>query len=227
MLLSLLHLCDSLLPTGAFAHSEGLEWATSTGCVGDAAGLRAWLEVARDEGFARSEGPAVRLAWSAFEAGDGDALRRLDEELIALRPSRTTRGATCSMGLRLIKTWHAIHPDVRFDRLLSRRHDQSDGLEGPTFPVAFAAVCASAGIPLRDALGGFAYTRLAATVSAAMRAMPLGQTVAHELLAQLLAGVPAVVDDVLERNASPESFAPALDVAQMSQQYVHSRLFRS
>jgi urease accessory protein UreF len=32
---------------------------------------------------------------------------------------------------------------------------------------------------------------------------------------------------VIARNGPIESFAPALDVAQMTQQYVHSRLFRS
>ena len=97
----------------------------------------------------------------------------------------------------------------------------------PAFAVAFATVCVSAGIEQRDALTGFAYARLAATVSAAMRVMALGQTEAHELLGRMLARVPSVIDAVIERNAPPESFAPALDVAQMSQPYVHSRLFRS
>ena len=79
----------------------------------------------------------------------------------------------------------------------------------------------------RDAVAGYAYTRLAATVSSAMRLMALGQTDAHALLARILDRVPATVDEVLRRNDPMESFAPALDVAQMTQQYVHSRLFRS
>jgi urease accessory protein len=227
MWLSLLHLCDSLFPTGAFAQSEGLEWATSQGHVRDAAGLGDWLDVNLDEAFGRSDGPAVLLAWEAAEASDWNALRRLDEELLALRPSKAMRTATCSMGLRLIKTWHAIHPDMRFERAWASPRDGSSARRSPTFPAAFATVCVSAGIPLRDALGGYAYTRLAATVSAAMRAMPLGQTEAHERLGRTLARVPSVVDEVIARRASPESFALALDAAQMSQQYVHSRLFRS
>ena len=80
---------------------------------------------------------------------------------------------------------------------------------------------------LVDALSGFAYTRLAATVSAAMRLMPLGQSVAHQLLSRVLERVPQTVDEVVARAARPESFAPLMDVAQMTQQYVHSRLFRS
>jgi len=36
-----------------------------------------------------------------------------------------------------------------------------------------------------------------------------------------------VVDAIVDRDADPESFTPALDVAVMTQQYLHSRLFRS
>jgi urease accessory protein UreF len=73
----------------------------------------------------------------------------------------------------------------------------------------------------------YAYTRLTATVSAAMRLMSIGQTAAHALLARTLDRVPAVVDDIARRDARIESFTPALDIAAMTQQYVHSRLFRS
>ena len=60
-----------------------------------------------------------------------------------------------------------------------------------------------------------------------MRLVAIGQTEAHRLLSLALARVPASIDSVLARQAPPESFAPALDIAQMSQQYLHARLFRS
>jgi urease accessory protein UreF len=85
----------------------------------------------------------------------------------------------------------------------------------------------SADIPQRDALIGFAYSRLAATVSAAMRVMPVGQTEAHRRLETVLGRVPAIADDVMAPDSIPESFSPALDIAQMSQQYLESRLFRA
>jgi urease accessory protein UreF len=73
----------------------------------------------------------------------------------------------------------------------------------------------------------FAYNRLAATISSAMRLMPIGQAHAHALLAEALARVPALVDGVIARSGAAESFTPAMDVAAMSQQYLRSRLFRS
>ena len=74
---------------------------------------------------------------------------------------------------------------------------------------------------------GFAYTRLAATISAAMRLMAIGQHEAHLLLTRTLDRVPATVDSIVARRARPESFIPAMEIAQMTHQYVRSRLFRS
>ena len=223
-LLSLLHLCDSLFPIGSFAYSDGLESAAASGLVTGVADLGEWLEICRDEGFGRSDGPAIVIAWSAVETADWDAVVAIDEEITALRASSTARMANRSMGLRLLKTWQGLHPDVRLEQMLALARA---GRLGPTLPVAFAAVGYCGGIAQRDALAGYAYTRLAATVSAAMRLVAIGQTDAHQLLSRALARVPSTIDDVLARHARPESFTPALDIAQMTQQYVHSRLFRS
>jgi urease accessory protein len=223
-LLSLLHLCDSLFPIGSFAYSDGLESAAANGLVTGTADLWEWLEILLEEGFGRSDGPSIVLAWAAVGAADGDAIVAIDEELTALRASSTARLANRSMGLRLLKTWHGLYPDVRLERLLALVHARR---LGPTLPVAFAAVGYCGGIAQRDALAGYAYARLAATISAAMRLVAIGQTDAHRLLSLALARVPSTIDGVLARQARPESFAPALDIAQMSQQYLHARLFRS
>ena len=223
-LLALLHMCDSMFPTGAFAYSEGLEPAAANGLVTRADDLREWLEVCRDEGFARSDGPSMALAWSAIATADWRSLETIDREAIALRPSSTSRASNRSMGRRLATTWQGLHPDGRLERLLMLAREER---LAPALPVAFAVVGYCAGIDLRDALAGYAYTRLAATSSAAMRLVAIGQTEAHRLLSRALGGVPAAIDDLLRRNAPPESFAPALDIAQMTPQYVTSRLFRS
>jgi urease accessory protein len=225
-IVKLLHVCDSLFPIGSFAYSDGLESATTAALVRDRDGLREWLDVCLDEGIGRSDGPALAIAWSAFLGADWDAFTAVDEELTALRPSSTVRMANRSMGWRLLKTWQALHPDQRLEHALELAA-WATSPSGPTLPVAFAAVSVCAGIDRHDALAGYAYTRLGATVSAAMRLMALGQTDAHQLLSRVLDRVPGMVDDVIDRNAPIESFTPAVDVAQMTQQYVHSRLFRS
>jgi urease accessory protein len=97
---------------------------------------------------------------------------------------------------------------------------------GPSLPIAFGCACASAGVGMRDTGAAFAYTRLASTTSAALRLMPIGQTDAHTQLAKALGRVPIAVESMTTR-ARPESFTPAMDISAMTQQYLHSRLFRS
>jgi urease accessory protein len=223
MPVALLQLCDSLFPIGAFGYSDGLEAATSAGLVRTPGDLRSWLDVCLDQTIGRVDGPAVLQAWHSFTSRDWQTLGTLDEEITALRPSSAARRSSRAMGLRLITTWHALYPDDGLDHVLdlARR-----GRLGPSLPVAFGCACASAGADPRDAAAAFAYTRLASTISAAMRLMPIGQTDAHAQLAGVLRRVPAVVD-AMETRRSVESFAPAMDIAMMSQQYLHSRLFRS
>jgi urease accessory protein len=223
--LELLHLCDSLFPIGGFAYSDGLERATSDGTIADAAGLQAWLEAVLDDTIGRLEGPAVWHGWRAVADGDVAAMIQLDDELTALRPSSSARRSSRAMGQRLLTTWQALHPDARLERLATAA---KEGLLGPVLPLAFAAACASAGVTRRESVDAYAYTRLAATVSAAMRLMPIGQTDAHRLLSRTLERVPAVVDRIAAGDDQPpESFTPMMDIAAMTQQYLHSRLFRS
>lgn len=216
MNLTLLHVCDSLFPLGAFAYSDGLESATSGGRVSTVADLRDWIGVCLDDTFGRLEGPAVWQAWQAAHVSDWAALAQLDAEVIALRPSSTARKSSRAMGARLLATWSAIRSEEGLARAANR-----------SFPITFALVCVSAAVERRDCVEAFAYTRLAATISAAMRLMPIGQTDAHAVLGRTLERVPAVVDAIAARDAPLESFSPAMDIAAMRQQYLHSRLFRS
>jgi urease accessory protein len=222
-LLALLHLSDSLFPIGAFGHSDGLESAASSGLVRTPDDLGRWLDVCLDESIGRAEGPAVLQAWTAFHRADWPALRTLDHEITALRPSSAARRASRAMGFRLATTWQSLHPDRRLESVLEPARERG---AGPALPVAFGCAAASAGVGQRDAAAAFAYTRLASTISAAMRLMPVGQTDAHAQLARVLARVPAVVDAAAART-SLETFAPAMDVALMSQPHLESRLFRS
>jgi urease accessory protein len=197
------------------------QWAGNGGAGNgermQAGGLREWIEVVLDESIGRFEGPAVWQAWTAVADRDWPALASLDEELTALRPASASRTASRAMGHRLLTTWSALHPDNRLARVPAPC----------SLPIAFAAACACSGVGQRETVDAYAYTRLAATVSAAMRLLPLGQTGAHALLARALEDVPHVVDGIAARGGRIESFAPALDIAAMTQQYLHSRLFRS
>ena len=221
-LLPLLHLCDSLFPTGGFAHSDGLESATDRGLVASAADLGAWMDASLSQVFAQSDGPAVCLAWRAYHDRDWAGLRAINAEAYALRPSAASRQATRAMGARLVRTWRQLYEPSGFGEMF----DRIDIDRCMTLPPAFGVVCASMEVAAREAVEGFLYTRLASAAAAAMRLLPIGQHEAHRVLAVRLRSMASIVDASVNQPAL-SSFAPALDIAAMSQQYVHSRLFRT
>jgi urease accessory protein len=219
-LVALLHLCDSLFPIGSFAHSDGLEAATAAGEIRTTRDLRTWIDVALAETLRRVEGPAVARGWAAASDFEPELLAKIDDEVYALRPSSTGRESTRAMGTRLLKTWQQIRPEASMTIVrLERPH--------LTLPVAFGVVTAASGIALRAAVEGFIYARLAATISAAMRLIALGQREGHALLAEVLARVPALAEAIAGDAGPLGAFTPILDVTVMSQQYVQSRLFKS
>jgi urease accessory protein len=215
--LRLLHLCDSAFPIGGYVHSDGLETATSDGHITTALQLREWIDASLSQTLAQCDAAAVALAWTAFHTHHRDALKGLDEEVLAIRAASAARDATRAMGSRLLNTWLRLYPSEDLTALA--------GVIG-TLPVAFGAISAASGIEKLAAVEGFIYTRLSATVSAAVRLLPIGQAEAQALLAATLRGVEAAARDAASRD-SIACFAPALDIAQMSHQYVFSRLFRS
>src|SRR5690349_534437 len=152
-LLSLLHICDSLFPIGAFSHSDGLEAATAPGHVSTPIDFEHWLLTVRDHTLRECEGPGVARAWQACTEAQWGELRRIDDDLRLLRSSSAAREASRAVGNRLIRTWNEIHPEARFLTDVPLK----------TLPGAFGCVSATAGISQRDALNGFMYTRLAAS----------------------------------------------------------------
>jgi urease accessory protein UreF len=231
------------------SRSAGLSGPRSDG--DSVAVLCAWLDLCLDEALGRAEGPAVWRAWRAFHEDDMSTMAAIDEEVVAIRPAGATRRAARAMGLRLLTTWQALYPDARVEEILNvarrrepataslngavselsvrgrRRPDLRHGPLVPSLPVAFAVACASSGVGRREAVEAFVYTRLASTISAAMRLMPIGQTDAHTVLARTLDRAGAAVDAIECGRETIECFTPAMDIAMMSQQYLHSRLFRS
>jgi urease accessory protein len=221
--LPLLHLCDSLFPIGGFAHSDGLEWATDARQVVSAADLGDWMDGCLDQTIGQCDGPAIWRGWDACAAGDWAALTAINADVYALRPSASTREASRAMGARLIRTWSLLYAPPDLLRLAAA----VDVEQTMTLPGAFAGVCASESIDRRTALDAYIYTRLSAVASAAMRLMPIGQHEAHRVLAGRLRRAGAVSDAIASGALLPSAFSPAMDIAAMSHQYVHSRLFRS
>lgn len=216
-----LQFADSSFPVGAFAYSDGLETAAVNGEVRDAASLGDWMDHYLTGIFVPCEGLALLKSIRALEATNLESLARIDEELTAIRPAAATRAASIGIGKRLLSMYTSICGDDNFPEIAGR-------LPEGNAATAYAIVFFHRGVPERDAILAFGYSRLAGMVSAGLRLISIGHQQGQRLLSTAIAQLPAATEKILKSAHEPlRSFNPKLDIQQMNHQYLYSRLFRS
>ena len=213
-LLRLLTWLSPAFPTGAFAYSQGLEWAVEAGDVTDRDSLREWLHDILHHGSGRSDCILVRHAHRA--AHDSVVLEELAALAAATAPSRERQMETVGQGNAFVL---AAGP---------WRGDLLAGLEQVPYPVALGALAGVGGIAEDDAALGFLQALASNMVSAAVRLVPLGQSAGLAVLAALEADLLHVA--AITRDATLDDLGTACfraDLAGMRHETQYTRLFRS
>ena len=216
----LLQTSDSLFPTGAYAHSGGLEGMVTEGWIDDPG--RA-IEAVLRRSFAKVDLPACSLAHRAAREGGIDRLVEIDEVVDSLKAPREAREAGRSLGRRRLRSL-ALE-----DSLLQQYGERVEAGETPgQQPVVVGLHLAVTKVSRRDALLAATYTAAAGLVSAAMKLLPLGQARAQELLTETGRIAPELVE-VADRTPLEDlgSFTPLLDIASMRHEVAYTRLFIS
>lgn len=214
--LHLLHLSSPTLPIGAYAYSQGLEYAIEAGWVeGDA--LRDWIRDGLHLGVARLDLPILQRA---FDARERQAIGELDawnDVLLACRETSELVLEDQQVGAALWRLLGSLGV-VELPRLA----------QAPGYAVAFAVACAAWGIDREAACSAFCFAWLENQVTAATKLVPLGQSVAQALLVDLLdavdeacAAARTVQDDAIGLSL------PGLALASCRHEHQHTRLFRS
>ncbi len=213
-LLRLIAWLSPSFPVGAFAYSHGLEAAIEDKRVTNAADLIAWIGDLLEFGPARADAVFFVHAWRATLAEDAQAFANVAQRAAAMRGTgelaleATQQGA--SFASAVAKAWPGFDGDPQI------------------YPVAVARAAAQAGIPLPEALGAYLHAFTANMVSAALRAIPLGQSDGLAAIAGLEAAIEAARDAALDRELDDAgSAAPALDILSFRHETQYTRLFRS
>jgi urease accessory protein len=215
----LLQTTDSLFPTGAFAHSGGLEGLTNEGVLKSAEDVERAVEEILRHSFSRVDLPACGLAHRAAQEGTLASILEIDGRVDALKAPREAREASRSLGRRRLKLVAAVG---EYRRLVEE--DRTPGHQA----VVTGMHAALDGVSREEAMLAFAYGTAAGLVSSAMKLVPLGQTRAQDLLSRLGESMPAVVrsSDGLSLD-DLGSFLPLLDIAAMRHETGAPRLFIS
>jgi urease accessory protein len=216
----LLQLASPMLPVGAYSYSGGFEAAIESGTVYDADSARSWVEDVLELYLARFELPILHRLYLAW-AEDGDA-EDWNARYRAGRDTSEGRAETMQMGgsLALLLRDLGGFPEAGLTRL--------QAMAPITFPLAYAFASAHWSIPAEAMLHAYAWSWAENQVGVAMKAIPIGQVAGQRILAAVSAGIPAIVEAVMDYpDGGISNFAPGLTLASCRHEIQYSRLFRS
>lgn len=218
-LLALLHLSSPALPVGAFAYSQGLEYALDCGWCKNAEQVKDWIEENLRLGFGQLDLPVYIRIFNAWQNNDRETVNDWNHTLLSFRESKELWLEDTQVGSAYVQ-WHLGQDSARAPLLNS--------IKQPTV-VSMNALAASLNkIDISTALMGFAWSWCENQVTSASKALPLGQTQAQQILQSLI----PVIADVCEQAkkiADDEigSGLMGLAIASSLHEQQYSRLFRS
>ena len=223
--LTLLQFCDTALPIGAFAFSNGLETYTQQGLMPEVAILQEWLEAILLYAVHGSHLLSVAIAYRATAAADWAQLERLDQQLTAMKHARELREASVKMGQGLLRLAAQVWPGPTVERLYALCQQQR--MAGHQ-ALVLGVLGSELGWEERVIVEAAGYQWLSGMVSATLRLLPIGQLTGQRLLAALLQHLPAIADDIRQQGWDDlSSAAPEFDIRAMQHETLYSRLFRS
>ncbi len=212
-------------PVGAYTYSHGLERAIEEGAPRDAAALRVWIEGVLEFGTARADADLLREAWLAVTDEDEPRFER------ALAWGEAARGGpelaleSRQQGASFLATVSAAWPAPALTRWTERAREMT---RAPAHAVAVGIAAAVHGVPLEATLLAYLHAFAANLASAAVRLIPLGQTEAQRVLAELSPKLAECARAAAARDfAEFGSAAPMIDLLSMAHETQHVRLFRS
>jgi urease accessory protein len=212
-LLDLLQVVDRSFPTGAFVHSQGLEWLAKQPSFDLERSLRLRIQ----QQLARFE--LIFL----LHAHEGTLTTRvtLDERLHAMLLAREARDASMRVGRQLLNAAEDLYGGPALV-------EAKGGLPYAHQPIVFGIVAQTIGLDARGAATVYAFQAVRGQISAAQRLTRLGQVEAQRLLHRLKPAIEEAADSALNQPlASAAPFMPLLDVASMAHERMAVRLFVS
>jgi urease accessory protein len=211
-------------PVGGFSYSHGLEWAVEDGTIGDADGLQAWLTDILRYGAGWSDAAILFHGHRAATAVDAAVVVDINALAVALQPSKERRLESTAQGRAFLTTVAATWPNDQLAGFAGLFTDETE----VAYPVAVALAAAAHDIPPSPTANAYLGAFVANLVSAALRAVPLGQTDGQRVVAALSPLVESLADDAasapLDRLGGS---AWRADIASMKHETQYTRLFRS
>lgn len=219
----LLQVSDAIFPTGAYAHSLGMEEMVQRGWISDEASLLTFLRNHIIPSVRQVDLPLVAEAHRLAQTADIPALLDTDRLAGALRPARELRAASLQTGRRRLTMLASIYPSPLIRAFLTEADkNPAIGHHAVVWGIACEKLSAT------TALTAYFYQSLSCFCAAAPKIVRLGQEAAQRVLAAALSDSAAVVAHALTVSREDIGwFDPVLDLASMRHEIADERLFIS
>ncbi|KAM7499585.1 hypothetical protein LguiA_023999 [Lonicera macranthoides] len=216
-------LLDSILPTGGFAHSFGLEAAIQVGLVSDPEELRTYV-VHLLENTASLLLPFV---YSATRSPSIQTWHKLDKILDAMLTNEVGRKASITQGSALMRVAAAVFTEIPSLKMMRDASLSTGGVCFHHAPI-FGLICGLVGLDSGTSQRAYMFVTMRDVLSAATRLNvvgPLGASVLQHQVAAFAEDLSKKWKDHEVEDACQTS--PLLDTVQGCHGYLFSRLFCS
>lgn len=223
--LSLLQLCDSSFPTGAFSHSFGLESYIQEDIVHDKESFFDWLCVYLHEQLVYSDGLAAGLVYDALEEEEYDTLWELDHLLHMQNFASEVRNGTKMMGDRMLKMAETLY-DSPILQEYRKRIKEKESFGHPA--IVFTIVGHYLEVDKETTMLHYLYSTIVSIIQNAVRAIPLGQTLGQQVLHEFQTELMKALDRIRQLGIEDLGIvSPGLELSQMRHERVNVRIFMS
>ena len=221
----MLQTTDSLFPTGAYAHSFGLEGAVQDGLVSTAESFEDFLTDIVIPTLTHQDLPAVFHAYQAVMDQNLEKLEELDELYGALKMSREVRTASKKIGSQRLTLLSQLLPDPLWNQLEQLKNNNGFQAHEVIILGAQGAISQS---DVSSALMAAFYLGLASQVNAVFKLIRIGQMQCQAILSKCLAQSEEATN--VAQTISKEDmgwFTPSLEIVNARHETAYTRIFIS
>ncbi len=218
-ILQLFNLISPALPIGAFAYSQGQEYAIDSGWIKKSDDLKSWLANLLNHSVSCWDGALLVRMHKAVAENNAVHFSDFNQQLLASRETKELWLEDQQVGKALCKLLNDQNID-RASWLLD--------IDNPTLAAGFAIAGVAFKLDVETLLMGYYWSWLENQIAVAGKALPIGQTQAQQLIQQMLPSVDEAVTKTL--NIQDEEIGntlPGFAMASALHEHQYSRLFRS
>lgn len=249
-LLKLMYLVSPALPVGAYAYSQGQEYAVDAGWIKNVEDLEEWVLGVMENAITHLDLPCLLRLYHAWGKNDINAIHYWNQYLLASRETAELLLEDEQIGQALARLIEKISDEEGMENLSSlnmtgetgnvkvetkqarlfevfpslNTHSQSD----VSYITLFAYCGVLWSIPENELMMGFTSAWLENQIAAATKTIPLGQSQAQKAILHLHEHIPRVVEKSLALGDDDIGLSlPGLTISSCKHERQYSRLFRS